>query len=84
MRAGRGRPGYTKALGKCLRRKKEIGPKTVKLCRGGQMLHVQTNGAVRANDGKGNMLRVRTRVAYADECCMFGKLLQVMWTAKRQ
>ena len=37
-----------------------------------------------ANDGKGNMLRVRTRVAYADECCMFGKLLQVMWTAKRQ
>ena len=32
------------------------------------MLHVQTNGAVRANDGKGNMLRVRTRVAYADGC----------------
>ena len=62
----------------------EIGPKLVKLCRGGQMLQVQTNGAVRANDGKGSMLRVRTRVAYADECCMFGKLLQVMWTAKRQ
>ena len=52
-------------MGKCLRRKKEIGPKTVKLCRCGQMLHVQTNGAVRANDGKGNMLRVRTRIACA-------------------
>ena len=84
MRAGRGRPGYTKALGKCRRRKKEIGPKAVKLCRCGQMLHVQTNGAVRAKDGNGNMLLVRTRVAYADECCMFGKLLQIMWTAKRQ
>jgi hypothetical protein len=32
---------------------------------------------VRANDGKGNMLRVRTRIAYADECCMFGKLSHV-------
>ena len=64
-------------MGKCLRRKREIGPKTVKLCRCGQMLHVQTNGAVRANDGKGNMLRVRTRIAYADECCMFGKLSHV-------
>ena len=41
------------------------------------MLHVQTNGATRANDGKGNMLRVRTRIAYADECCMFGKLSHV-------
>ena len=38
-------------------------------------MQVQTNGAVRANDGKGNMLRVRTRVAYADECCMFGKIV---------
>ena len=41
------------------------------------MLHVQTNGAVRANNGKGNMVRVRTRIAYADECCMFGKLSHV-------
>ena len=41
------------------------------------MLHVQTNGAVRANDGKGNMLRVRTRIACADECCMFGELSRV-------
>ena len=41
------------------------------------MLHGQTNGAVRANDGKGNMLRVRTRIAYADECSMFGKLSHV-------
>ena len=46
------------------------------------MLHVQTNGAVRAKDGNGNMLLVRTRVAYADECCMLGKLLQVMWRRK--
>ena len=62
-RAGRGRPGYTKALGKCRRRKKEIGPKTVKLCRCGQMLHVQTNGASAAKwqDGKD--------VACADKCC---------------
>ena len=41
------------------------------------MLHVQTNGAVRAKDGNGNMLLVRTRVADADECCMFGKLSRV-------
>ena len=27
--------------------------------------------------GKGNMLRVRTRIAYADECCMSGKLSHV-------
>ena len=62
-RAGRGRPGYTKALGKCRRRKKEIGPKTVKLCRCGQMLHVQTNGASadKWQDGK--------NVACADKCC---------------
>ena len=48
------------------------------------MLHVQTNGAVRAKDGNRNMLLVRTRVAYADECCMFGKLVQITWAAKRQ
>ena len=56
----------------------------------GKIVQVQSNvasankGAVRANNGKGNMLLVRARAAYADECCMFGKLLQIMWTAKRQ
>ena len=50
----------------------------------GKIVQVQTNGAVRAKDGNGNMLLVRTRVAYADEFCMFGKLVQVTWAAKRQ
>ena len=45
-------------MGKCLRRKKEIGPKTVKLCRGGQMLqvhihtHTHTHTHLRVHDQK--------------------------------
>ena len=33
---------------------------------------------------KEKMLLVRTKIADADECCMFGKLLQITWAAKRQ
>ena len=70
-RAGRGRPGYTKALEECLRRKKEIGPKTVKLCRCGQMLHVQTNGASadKWQNKCGQMLHRLTNVACSEKCC---------------
>ena len=36
----------------------------------------------RTEDGK--IVQVRSNVAGADECCMFGKLLQITWAAKRQ
>ena len=38
---------------------------------------------VRPNGKTEKMLLVRTNVADADECCMFGKWLQITWAAKR-
>ena len=51
-----------------------------------QIVHVRTNGKANADKGWkcGKMLLVRTNVAYADECCMFGEMLQITWAAKRQ
>ena len=59
---------------RCLRRKKEIGPKAVKLSMCSQMLQVQTSGAsadkwqLKANVDKGRKcgenLLVQTSVAY--------------------
>ena len=43
-----------------------------------QMVQVRPNGKTE------KMLLERTNVADADECCMFGKLLQITWAAKRQ
>ena len=43
-----------------------------------QMVQVRTNGKTE------KMLLVRTNVADADECCVFGKLLQITWAAKGQ
>ena len=48
------------------------------------MLHVQTNGASADKWQDGKMLLVRTNVADADDCCMFGEMLQITWAAKRQ
>ena len=39
---------------------------------------------VRPNGKTEKMLLERANIADADECCMFGKLLQITWAAKRQ
>ena len=42
-----------------------------------QMVQVRPNGKTE------KMLLVRTNVADADECCMFGKLLQITWGGEK-